>query len=162
MKVLDKISEGINRVVTVTALVFLAVMLGSSALQVISRYVFNASIVWTEELARYCFIWMNMLGVSVLVRKGGHAVVDLFTKYLKGTVKKVYQILIQGAMIYIGVIFVRFGWQVVTVVQRQKSPAMHISMALVYSSVVVCGVLICLHGLNAIVQLLMKKQEVEN
>ncbi len=161
MNVLDKISTWVNRIVMGVVLAFLAVMLAASTVQVVSRYVFNSSIVWTEELARYCFIWLNMLGVSVLVKNGGHAVVDLFSKKLKGSAKKVYQAVIRLAMLYIGVIFVRFGYQLVTVVAKQKSPAMHISMGLVYSSVMVCGVLVCLHMINALVQLLAGKGEEE-
>jgi len=35
--------------------------------QTISRYVFHSSIWWSEEIFRYLFIWLIMLGVNVVI-----------------------------------------------------------------------------------------------
>lgn len=161
MRVLEKISSGINRIVTALAMLFLVVLLVSSTAQVVSRYALNASIVWTEELARYCFVWLNLLGASVLVKIGGHAVVDLFSKKLGPGAKRVYQTLINAAILYIGIVFVKYGWQLVTVVKKQKSPAMHISMAYVYSAVMVCGILVCFQAIVLILEQITGYREEE-
>lgn len=42
----------------------LVIMIGAITYQVISRYFFNFSLVWAEELARCAFIWMVLLGLS--------------------------------------------------------------------------------------------------
>lgn len=39
---------------------------------VISRYVFNAPLLWSDELARFLFIWLSMLGAVVALRRGEH------------------------------------------------------------------------------------------
>ena len=49
------------------------------SLQIFSRYTaLIPSYIWTEELARFCFIWSIMLGAMVGIREGTHFVVDLF------------------------------------------------------------------------------------
>jgi C4-dicarboxylate transporter DctQ subunit len=45
--------------------------------QVISRYVFGAALVWTEELSRYCFILLAFAGVSYCIRESAHLRIDL-------------------------------------------------------------------------------------
>ncbi|TAL72361.1 MAG: TRAP transporter large permease subunit [Burkholderiaceae bacterium] len=39
---------------------------------VIARYVFNAPLVWTDEVAGIIFLWMSMLGSVVALRRGEH------------------------------------------------------------------------------------------
>ena len=40
--------------------------------QVVFRYVFNAPLTWSEELARYLFIWCAFLGWTIASRRGSH------------------------------------------------------------------------------------------
>ena len=60
---------------------FLVIALGTITVtmfaQVISRYVFAASIVWTEELSRYFFILLAATGLSLGVRKKTHLRIDV-------------------------------------------------------------------------------------
>ena len=49
------------------------------AMQIFSRYTaLIPPYIWTEELARFLFIWMIMIGAMVGVREGTHFEVDLF------------------------------------------------------------------------------------
>lgn len=48
--------------------------------QVILRYVFNASLPWPEEASRYLMIWAVMLGGSILVKDEQLVCVDFFDK----------------------------------------------------------------------------------
>jgi TRAP-type C4-dicarboxylate transport system permease small subunit len=49
------------------------------SLQIFSRYTaLIPSYIWTEEMARFCFIWSIMLGAMVGIREGTHFVVDLW------------------------------------------------------------------------------------
>lgn len=57
----------------------LVVMCVSVGLGIISRYVFNAPIIWTDELARYALVWMTFLGgAELLMRRDGHISVGYF------------------------------------------------------------------------------------
>lgn len=74
--------------VYIGAAIFIAMML-LLTIQVISRKVFNHSLVWTEELATIMFIWLAYLGTSGAVLKGKHLRIDLFLNMLHGTAKKI-------------------------------------------------------------------------
>jgi C4-dicarboxylate transporter DctQ subunit len=57
----------------------LVVMSVSVGLGIVSRYVFNAPIIWTDELARYALVWMTFLGgAELLMRRDGHIAVGYF------------------------------------------------------------------------------------
>ena len=62
--------------------------------QVVSRYVFNHSLSWSEELARYIFIWQVWLGSSYCVKENRHIRIDIFTEHLSPQVRKIYEIVI--------------------------------------------------------------------
>ncbi len=53
-------------------------------LQIITRYVFNAPLAWTEEVARHLFIWLVFFGASGAIAQRSHVVVDvLFNTFPK-------------------------------------------------------------------------------
>lgn len=137
----------------------MAAILCCSALQVFSRYVLGSSFTWTEETARYCFIWLDMLGAAVLTYKGGHAAVDLFSHRLRGTVKKVYQTAVYFAVLYVGVIFVRYGSALSRQTFRQTSPSLKLPMGLVYGVIPACGVLVCVFAVNLAVNVWIGRSE---
>lgn len=58
-------SKYLNKFCEISAIFFLVAMLFMVALQVMARYGFNNPPEWTEEGARYCMIWMGLLGATV-------------------------------------------------------------------------------------------------
>ena len=61
--------ENFEKIVCAVLMSVLVVCLG---LQVLMRYVFQASLTWTEELSRFCFIWVIYMGVSLAAQKEQH------------------------------------------------------------------------------------------
>src|SRR3970040_691324 len=56
-----------------------AILVIPVSLQIFSRYTaLIPSYIWTEEMARFCFIWAIMIGAMVGIREGTHFVVDLW------------------------------------------------------------------------------------
>ena len=56
-----------------------AILIFPVSLQISSRYTeLIPSYIWTEEMARFFFIWSIMLGAMVGIREGTHFVVDLW------------------------------------------------------------------------------------
>ena len=48
---------------------------------VVSRYVFNSPIIWTDELATFLFLWLAMFGAVVAVRRDGHMRLTTFVSW---------------------------------------------------------------------------------
>ena len=133
----------------------------SSFLQVFSRYILGSSFTWTDECSRYCYIWLDLLGSAVLVYRGGHAAVDLFSKKIGGVSKKIYDTLVYLFLGYVGVIFAVFGYKLSTVTFAQTSPALKLSMGLVYGVLPVSGVLIGFFVINRILNVWLIAKETE-
>src|SRR6187549_3202411 len=56
-----------------------AVLMIPVSLQIFSRYTqLIPAYIWTEEMARFLFIWMVMIGAMIGVREGSHFEVDVW------------------------------------------------------------------------------------
>src|SRR5688572_7672312 len=74
-----KITFWYSRLLSWLLVASVAVLIIPVSLQIFSRYTaLIPSYIWTEELARFCFIWSIMLGAMVCIRECKHFVVDLF------------------------------------------------------------------------------------
>ncbi len=68
----------IYRALQVLLTALIAVMIIPVTLQIFSRFVdFIPRYIWTEEAARFCLIWLIMLGATIAVRDGTHFDVDV-------------------------------------------------------------------------------------
>src|SRR6266513_1534892 len=72
--------------------------------------------IWTEEMARFLFIWMVMLGAMIGVRDASHFEVDVWPE-LKARpnavlriVSNAFVLIFAFAFIWYGIRFVQFGW----------------------------------------------------
>ena len=94
-----------------------AALLLPVTLQMISRLTgLIPAWIWTEEMARFLFIWMVMLGAMIGVRDGSHFEVDVWPKlgFRANAVLSVVSLLgvLVFALIFVwyGIKFVQFGW----------------------------------------------------
>jgi TRAP-type C4-dicarboxylate transport system permease small subunit len=94
-----------------------AILIFPVSLQIFSRYTpFVPTYIWTEEMARFLFIWMVMLGAMVGIRDGSHFDVDVWPELkpranaLLRIVSNVFVLLFALVFIWYGFKFVQFGW----------------------------------------------------
>jgi len=115
--------------------------------QVVARYIFNDPPSWTEELARYCQVWIILLTSSICIRKGTHLAVDYFDHKINRKAKGIINIIMSALItLYILVILI-FGWKLMIAGQYQLSPALQIKMSFVYMVFPISGVLMLLEAL---------------
>jgi len=80
---MEKIIQYYNKLeeyILIGSLVFLVFLLFT---QVVLRYVFNSSLSWAEELARYIFVWQVWLGISIGEKDHKHIRLDLLTQFFR-------------------------------------------------------------------------------
>lgn len=132
----------IVRKATEHAVVFMfAVLVGVVFFQVVARYLFNRPPAWTEELARYCQVWIILLTSPVCIRKGSHLAVDYLGHRLNARVRMALDICVHLLIAaYVAVVLV-YGVQLMVVGRFQVSPAMGIPMSLIYSVFPLAGAL---------------------
>lgn len=147
IKGLYRLCEGINRVVGWITVAFFIIMFGSCIIQVFTRYVLNNSLTWTDELARYTFMWSHMLGATVCSWTGSHAILSFVVERFPKKVQTLFQILAHGIVLAVGIVLLVYGADLLATASRQTSPALHLSMTYIYISVQVCAVLFILYSL---------------
>ena len=146
VKLIRKISNGTDKVTMVLACVFMTVVVVSSALQVFTRYVLNASLSWTEECCRYCFIWASMMGAAVAYKRGSHVALDIISGRLKGKVKSAQIIVSDVLVIAFCVILICYSPAILKLTMRQLSTAMRIPMVAFYVSIPLGALDIVVHA----------------
>ena len=94
-----------------------AILIVPVTLQVLSRFTeIVPSFIWTEELSRFLFIWMVMLGAMIGIKEGTHFEVDVWPELgaranaaLK-IVSHLFVLIFALVFVYWGIKFVQFGW----------------------------------------------------
>lgn len=102
-------------------------------IQVVLRE-FGNSLSWSEELARFSFIWLVYLGISYGVKKQRHIKIDIMLQILKGK-QRVILTTLANVLFLVFALFVVFGGYSIAdklLTFGQKSPALQIPMGLVY------------------------------
>ena len=87
------------------------------SLQIFSRYTdFIPRYMWTEEMSRFFFIWLIMLGATLGVREKMHFDVDFLPQLSAKTNKRllficqVFMLIFSAVIFYWGIEFTQFGW----------------------------------------------------
>jgi len=110
-----------------------AIMVAAAITQVISRYLVNRPLGWTEELARILMIWWTFAAVAVLAFRRKLLAVDAV---LLTASARVRQLLITLADL-LGLVFVGWlaylAWRLVALAGTQVSPALEIPQAWIYA-----------------------------
>jgi TRAP-type C4-dicarboxylate transport system permease small subunit len=88
-----------------------AVLIIPVTMQIFARYTaLIPPYIWTEEMARFLFIWMIMLGAMLGIREGSHFVVDVWPQL--GPRPAAILDLIGGlAVLVMALVFVWWGWE---------------------------------------------------
>jgi C4-dicarboxylate transporter DctQ subunit len=109
--------------------------------QVLYRKILSGAIPWSEELARYLFVWSAWLGSAVALYRHSHFGVDMVVKIMPEFLRKATHVivLIIGAAFF--VIAIWKGFELSFNNWYQKSPAMRIPMTFAYLSVPVGSML---------------------
>lgn len=121
--------------------------------QVIMRYVMHNSLVWSEELARYLFIWLIYIGISYGAKIMKHIKIEAALGLFPMKVRPI--IIIIGDVLFLGFsLFITYT--AFTVVQRQiglgqKSPAMQIPMWIIYAAPMVGFALTSIRQIQTII-----------
>jgi TRAP-type C4-dicarboxylate transport system permease small subunit len=132
----------IYRVLQILLTALLAVMLVPVTLQIFSRFFdFIPRYIWTEEAARFCLIWLIMLGATIAVRDGTHFDVDVLPAPKTPRGRAVSRLVIHGAMLLVALTFVAFGWRFALFGWEQNSEMTGINMLSIHAAWPIAGMI---------------------
>ncbi|HWU39977.1 MAG TPA: TRAP transporter small permease subunit, partial [Candidatus Acidoferrum sp.] len=117
----------------ITILIFLLVV--PVTLQIVSRYTeLIPRYIWTEEAARFLFIWIISIGSVIAVREQTHFNVDVLPKPKTARGKALAVLIVDCAMLAMAAIFVVYGWEFLKFGYTQTSELTGINMAVIFSA----------------------------
>ncbi|MBW2682386.1 MAG: TRAP transporter small permease [Deltaproteobacteria bacterium] len=116
--------------------------------QVWYRFVLNDPLSWSEEAARYLFVWISFMGAAAGVRYQVHLGIDLLDKLLSPGAYRVAVVLVNLIIQIFLLVIIYWGFKILGVIQFQESPSMHISMRYPYMAVPVGGIFMLINSLR--------------
>ncbi len=136
--------SGVARGVSATLMNLLMFVIG---LQIVARLI-GLVIDWTEEVSRYLFIWVVMLGAGIAMQTGEHPAVEFFAKkgsrlreYVVAT-RMTFILIYVAVFVYVGVKETAHQWEV-----GNMAVSLPLPIWTIYASIPVCCLLL---GYNTI------------
>jgi len=123
----------------------MAVMVLLVFMNVVSRYIFNHSIIWAEEVSQYLMVWVAFLGAGLALRQGRHVAVEMLQDRLPPTARRMTRhlvalllIVFMGILTVLGFQFAHFAWD-------QETPVLNIPLGIPYLAVPIGALLLVIH-----------------
>ncbi|MCC7046593.1 MAG: TRAP transporter small permease [Alphaproteobacteria bacterium] len=126
--------------------------------QVVCRYVFGSPLAWSEELARYAFMWLGMLAWSLGSRRRSHIAITFLAERFPAGARLALEIAVQASIIAFCALLV---WHGVDLTQRNldlPTVTLPISFALVYAIVPVGAAMMILYAAIEIHDLILGRR----
>lgn len=137
----------------------IAMLLIPVSMQILSRYTgIIPRYIWTEEVARFSFVWIIMLGAICAVRDGSHFDLDVLPGSKNRRVELVKLLVAQFAIATVGGFFVIYGIKFVSFGWHQTSEIFELPMGWIFVSWPIAGVLFIVFSLEKIHQILKSDQ----
>ncbi|MDR3259060.1 MAG: TRAP transporter small permease [Fusobacteriaceae bacterium] len=158
---LEKFVKIYNLIMSSIALVFLLGFLISVLIQIFCRTFLPKTPSWTEEAARYLFIYMVAFGSSVAVHTKEFVGVDLLISYFPRIINKIIEILTYvGMIVFSSILMKKSVLRFSLIKYRMVSTAMQINMKYIYVSMIVLFGFLIFSYLLEILLVFVKKGEV--
>ena len=132
-----KLTAAYSRGLSWLLVVSVAILIVPVSLQIFSRYTaLIPSYIWTEEMARFLFVWMIMIGAMIGVREGTHFEVDLWPRLGRRAEAAVRLVAGLGVLVlalvfvWAGIEFTRFGWNRISELAELPLWTIHIAWPL--------------------------------
>ena len=142
--VLSAAERMIEKFVRWIVIVLMLVMTVTVSLQIVFRYVFNIPLGWSEEMARFSFVWVSFFGASALMRVREHVNVTVFVDNFPPRLRAVCVLAANLCALVFAYYFVVGGIALTTNEWAQLAPAMQIPMGWVYVVIPISAVLMAI------------------
>ena len=138
----------VDRILSTICVTLMVVLVSCVVWQVFSRYVLGAPSTSTDELARFLFIWVALLGAAFTLGQKKHLAMDFVLLMLDGNKKTTLQLVITFIGLFFAAVIMVYGGgslMMKTLSNGQLSPVLGLQMGWVYSAIPISGVCMILY-----------------
>ncbi|MCR5536993.1 MAG: TRAP transporter small permease [Succinivibrio sp.] len=150
----------LSRLLEGAAVAILAIMFSMVFINVVLRYAFNTSIVSSEELARYFFVWLVFLAAILCYQEHSHICVDFVVKKFNAQSRRLCSVLVDLVVLVTSSLITLGSYRLSVIGAVEASPVTEIPMTVVYLPGVIGGGAILLLCLTHLVRVLTGKEGV--
>lgn len=157
------LKKKLDKAIEVFIMILLAFMVIVAIWQVSSRYVFNSPSTISEELLRYCLIWLAMIGSAYMFGLREHMSITFFVEKFGEEVVRKLSILSEVIIVVFSLFVLVYGGVNITLLtMKQVSAALGISMGYIYLVLPLSGILMIFYGVLNILNLIKEKDTVKS
>lgn len=129
------------RLLKVLLTVLMAVLIVPVAMQILSRYTgIIPRFIWTEEIARFCFVWIILIGAMIAVRDRTHFDVDVLPRSSNRLIELISTLFAHLGVLAVALTFVIYGYDFAILGSRQRSEIASLPMLSIYIAWPIAGV----------------------
>ena len=137
MKTFRNVFQKVQSLFDIAVSICLIVMIGVVFLQTFCRFVIFYSLPWSEELSRYLFVAIIVLGANLAITRKMFVRIEIIDNYLKGGAATGMMMLRKLVAIFVNTVFVYGSYKLMQIGSYQTSPAMGIPMAALYALILI-------------------------
>lgn len=152
MRALARFNNMAATVIKALVVVMVLVMLGVLSGQILLRYALNIALSWSEELALALTTWTVLLMSALGVKEGFHVRMALLIRRLPADLRLRAEQAISLATCAAGGFLAWSGWRYFAETRGTTSAAIAYPNELLHTAALVCGVLIALFALEAMLE----------
>ena len=125
--------DGFYRLLQGLLILLMAALIVPVTLQIVSRFTdLVPRYVWTEEIARFAFIWIIMIGSMIAVRDGSHFDLEILPPAATPRGRALLRMVRHVAMALVALIFLWFGYRFAQFGLDQESDLTGINMLAIH------------------------------
>ena len=159
-KILDPISDALDRVCSVLIVIMLGLMVVITTAQIICRTWFTA-LSWSDEVTRYLLVWSTFLGASVVYRHSGHISVTILQEKVPAGVGKAMRIAVHAICLVLFAAFLFYSVRYCGKLNKTAT-AMPIKMKYIYLCIPISMGVMMVHALTMMVREILGEREVKS
>ena len=137
------VKEGLDAALKWLCVALFAALVLVVVWQVFTRQVLSAPSTWSEELAKYLFIWLGLFGAALVFGERGHIAVDALVRKLPERWQRANAVLGQVVILaFAALVLVYGGWQVSALAWNQGMAGLPLNVGWLYLALPLSGVLV--------------------
>lgn len=157
---MNTIKRGLDAVLRVVSVALFALLVVIVVWQVFTRQVLNTPSAWTEEAARYTFVWVGLFAIALVFSERGHVAVDFVVTRLAPRAQKVVAVFVQLCIIAFALmVLVYGGWRASRGAWGQSLSALPTQVGVMYLVMPITGLMITFYGVYHLLAILRDDED---
>lgn len=152
---MQTIRKNLNKIAETLSIGVIGIMVVLVTWQVITRYVFNNPSAFTEQLARYMFVWLVVINAAYIFGRREHMNIGFVVGKCSPKMQKILGLVSEVIiLVFMLAVLVGGGLQAVKLGMPQMDAALPIKMGIVYLALPISGILTTFYTICNIIDLI--------